>query len=117
MENPASNPAPSTPSKAPRIGALIWMIISQLLACLIVFGGVFYLWLGSQMGDGSIPANIGTVMFLLPTLYIIPIAAAWFCYAKQKTALALVLTTLPLVLFCLEAVIFGLMVTGYLPSP
>lgn len=64
-----------------------------------------------------LPMNIGTVMFLLPTLYAIPIGAAWFCYAKQKTALALILTTLSLFLFCLEMVIFGAIVTGYLPSP
>jgi hypothetical protein len=41
MENPASNPVPSTPSKTLRHGALIWMIISQLLACLIIFGASF----------------------------------------------------------------------------
>ena len=117
MENPSSNPVPPAPSKAPRILALIWMILSQLLACLIIFGGLGYLWLGSQMGDGSIPANIGTFMFLFPVVYVIPIGAAWFCYAKQKTGLALILTSLPLVLFCLEAVIFGAMVMGYLPSP
>jgi hypothetical protein len=30
---------------------------------------------------------------------------------------AVVLTTLPLVVFCLEAVIFGAMVMGVIPSP
>jgi hypothetical protein len=34
-------------------------------------------------------------MFLLPIVYVIPMVTAWIGYAKQKTALALVLTTRP----------------------
>ena len=117
MENPATNPIPSTPSKAPRVLVLVWMILSQLLTCLIIFIPLFYLWLGSQMGDGSLPMNIGTAMFLCPALNIIPMIAAWVVYARQKTSLALILTSLPLVLACLAVLALLGMMMGFIPTP
>jgi hypothetical protein len=117
MENPASNPVPPTPSKAPRVLALVWMILSQLLTCLVIVLPIFYLWLGVQMGDGSLPMNIGTAMFSCPALNIIPMIAAWVVYARQKTSLALILTTLPLVLACLEVLALLGMMMGIIPTP
>ena len=117
MENPTHQPVPPVPSKAPRVLALIWMIVSQLIAGLLIVLPLGYLWLGTQMGDGSLPLNIGTFMFACPALNLIPMIAAWIFYARQKTSLALLLTTLPLVLSCLEILALLGMMTGFIPSP
>lgn len=117
MENPTNHPTPPTPSRAPRVLALIWMILSQLLGVAIILLPLAYLWLGTQMGDGSLPMNIGTFMFACPALNLIPMIAAWIVYARKKTSLALLLTTLPLVLACLEVLILLGMMMGFIPSP
>lgn len=117
MENSTSQPVPPAPSKAPRVLALIWMILSQIIAVLLIVLPLGYLWLGTQMGAGSLPVNIGTFMFACPALNLIPMIAAWVFYVRRKTSLAMLLTTLPLVLACLEVLALLGMMMGFIPTP
>ena len=116
MENHASSPTLPKSDKGSRRWTLIWMIISQVLSLTLIAGPVLFVWLGVQEG-GSLPLNIGTFMFLAPTLNIILIVAAWVTFSRQKTRQALILTTLPLVISCLEVASLVGMMLGIIPTP
>ncbi len=117
MENPASSSVPPAPAKASQTGALIWMILSTLLTCLLLGGLAGFIWFATQVGGTPETFNIGMVMLTLPFTNLLFTLAAWIAYVKQKTVPALVLTSLPLALFCLETVVYFGMMTGFIPSP
>ncbi len=120
MQDPASNPAPDkgASGQGARIWALVWMIVSQLLGLVFSAVPVGFLVFGVLLnGSAGLKMDFWTTMYALPVLNILPMIAAWVAFARGKTRLALILTSVPLVLGCLQGGGLLGMMTGFIPTP
>ena len=115
MEDPASSPVPG---KGSRIWTLVWMIISQLLGLVLSAIPVGFLVFGIMLnGTEGLKLDFWNTMYALPVLNILPMIAAWVAFARRKTRLALILTSIPLALACLQAGGLLAMLTGFIVPP
>jgi hypothetical protein len=91
-------PTPQRPSKK----LLAGMIISQILSILLIIGMAFLGFVLSALGGGGL--GYMNLMFFGPLLLLIPIVASWVAYKKNNARGALILTSLPWLFFCLDAI-------------
>ena len=120
MQDPASNPAPDkgASGQGARIWALVWMIVSQLLGLVFSAVPVGFLVFGVLLnGRAGLKMDFWTTMYALPVLNILPMIAAWVAFARGRMRLALILTSIPLVLGCLQGGGLMAMLTGFIVPP
>ena len=80
-----------------RIGLVIWMIVSQILAALSLVPWLLMAGLSVMAFDSGVTAEAWTFVLLVwayPILPLILVIAAWIAFAKRKNVLAAILSGL-----------------------
>jgi len=93
-----STPAPQRSSRK----LLAWMIISQIISILLISGLAFLGGFFNLLGGGGL--GYINLMLFGPLLLFIPIVASWVVHKKKNAKGALILTSLPLLFLCLDAI-------------
>lgn len=86
-----------TTPRPKRIGLVIWMIVSQILAVLSLVPWLVMAGLSVMAFDSGVTAEAWTFVLLVwayPILPLILVIAAWIAFAKRKNVLAAILSGL-----------------------